>query len=82
MRSETVDRLSKNIIFVKCYEPFDYTRNFGQLALEITYTDGDKDVLTTKTTKDNVRASFNFNDEAEFYSFIEFLEDKKIPRKW
>ncbi len=75
------NKLSKNIIFVKCFEPYDFTRNMGQLAVEITYTDGDTEMLTTKSTKDNVFSSFEFEDEAEFYKFIVFLQEKNIPRK-
>lgn len=74
-------KLSKNIIFVKYYEPFDCMKNLGQLVVEITYINGDIDTLSTKSTKENVFASFDFNDENEFYKFIKFLQKNDIPRK-
>jgi hypothetical protein len=75
------DKLSKNIIFVKCFEPYDFSRNMGQLAVEITYTDGDTDILTTKSTKDNVFSSFEFDSDKEYFEFIKFLQENKIPKK-
>jgi porphobilinogen deaminase len=75
------NKLSKNIVFVKCFEPYDFTRNMGQLAVQVTYTDGDTDMLTTKSTKENVNSSFEFENEQEFYQFLEFLQSKNIPRK-
>lgn len=85
MRSQTMDtyasKLSKNVIFVKHFEPIDCSNTLGQMVLEITYTDGDKDVLTTKSTMGNVRASFDFENEDQFYQFVKFLQDNNIPRK-
>lgn len=75
------NKLSKNIIFVKCFEPYDFTRNMGQLAVEITYTDGDTDMLTTKSTKNNVHSSFEFKDNEEYFEFIKFLQNRNIPHK-
>ena len=74
-------KLSKKLVFVKCFEPYDFSRNMGQLAVQITYTDGDTDMLTTKSTKDNVHSSYEFDSEEEYYQFLEFLISKNIPRK-
>lgn len=74
-------KLRKKLVFVKCFEPYDFSRNMGQLAVEITYTDGDTEMLTTKSTKDNVHSSYEFNNEDEYYQFLEFLMSKNIPRK-
>ena len=56
-------------------------KNLGKLVVEVTYTDGDVDLLSTKSTKENVFDSFDFNDENDFYKFIKFLQENDIPRK-
>jgi len=75
------EKLNKNILFVKYFEPYDFTKHMGQLAVEITYTDGDTQMLTTKSTKENVCSSYEFSNEREFYDFIDFLKDNHINRK-
>ncbi len=74
-------KLRKNIIFVQYFEPYNFMANMGQLAVEITYTDGDTEMLTTKSIYDNVRGLSDFADVKEYYEFINFLIEKKIPRK-
>lgn len=74
-------KLIKNIIFIKSYDVFDFTKNLGQLAVEVTYTCGETQMLTTRSTKDNVRATYDFDHDTEFYDFVKFLKDNNIQRK-
>jgi len=75
------NKLRKNVVFVKSFEVYDFKTNFGQLAVEIVYTDGETQILTTKSTKDNVHSSFEFSSEVEYFEFIKFLQQQGIPRK-
>lgn len=75
------NKLKKNLVFVKCYEAYDFMKNMGQLAVQITYTCGDTQMLTTKSTRENTNSSFEFLNEVEFYSFIKFLNENSIKRK-
>ena len=61
--------LSKNPIFIKGYTPYDFTRNMGQLAVEIKYTCGYTDMLTTPSTKENVSDKGDFSVD-EYYTFL------------
>jgi len=81
IESKMENKLSKKLVFVKCFEPYDFSRDMGQLGVEITYTDGDTDMLTTKSTKENVNSTFDFINNEEYYNFLEFLINKNIPRK-
>lgn len=64
-------QLNQKLMFIKSYEPLDFTKNMGQYALEINYTNGDKDVFTTPP-----RSPFNerTNDKGDFSSEEEFFE--------
>jgi len=76
------NKLSKKLVFAKCFVPFDFSVNMGQLAVEITYTDGSTDMLTTKSTKKEMfYCSFDFINDEEYYDFLEFLINNNIPRK-
>lgn len=72
--------LSQNILFVKEFEPYDF-KNMGQLAVEVEYTDGSTDMLTTPTKNPNGTDKGDFKDEKEFYEFIEWLKQNNIKRR-
>jgi hypothetical protein len=44
-------KLNQNIIFVKNYELYDFSKNMGQLAVMLEYTSGDKQMLSSSTPK-------------------------------
>ena len=71
--------LSQNILFVKGYTPYNFI-GMGQLAVEIKYTNGETDMLTTKSIKQNVHSSFEFNSEQEYFDFIQFLNSNNIKQ--
>jgi len=74
------DKLHKKLLFIKCFEPFDFTEKYGQLSVVITYTDGDRQTLVTRSTKDGVSSVYAFNNEGEYFKFIDFIKRNDIPR--
>lgn len=75
------NKLSKNIVFAKCFEPYDFTENFGQLAVEIEYTDGSTDMLTTPMDPKLGNDRGDFKDEVEYYQFLSWLKEQDVKRK-
>ena len=73
------EKLRKNIFFASHYQVYNFV-GMGHLAVEITYTDGSTDMLTTKSTNRNVFASFDFYDEKEYFQFIKFLEINNVKK--
>lgn len=76
-------KITKNIIFAKSFTPFDFTKNMGQLAIKITYTDGDTDMLTTPP--DEARKNFtndkgDFANIEEYFQFIDWLKQEGISK--
>ena len=79
--TESIKKVKKNLLFVKCFEPYDFTKSTGQLAIQISFTNGETLMLTTKSTKTNVFASFDFLDFKEFFDFVDFLKSNNVPKK-
>lgn len=71
------DKLSKRAVFIERWVPYDFTKNMGFYAVDVFYTDGDKDTLTTKSTNPNVHQKWDFQNEEEFFSFLDFLSEYK-----
>ena len=74
------NKLSKNVIFAKYFEPYDFTETMGCLAVKVEYTCGDCDMLTTKSTNSNVHQSYEFENDKEFYEFIEYLKANDVKK--
>lgn len=74
------NKLNKRLVFVKSYEPYDFTKNMGQYGVEIIYTDGSTQMLTTKSTLSNVYASSDFDTDDEYFEFLNLLKQSGIPR--
>ena len=75
------DKLSQKLVFVSSYTPYDFTRNMGQYAVRVNYTNGDYDMLTTKSTKPNVYDKGDFKDEREFFDFLTWLDKNNVVNK-
>ena len=65
--------LNQNPIFIEGYKPYDFTKNRGQYGLEITFTNGDTQMLTTPSTKDNVNDIGDISED-QFWSLTKILE--------
>lgn len=79
--TESLKRVKESLLFVKHFEPYDFTKSTGQLALQITFTNGDTLMLTTKSTKTNVFASYDFEGFKEYFDFVDFLKSNNVPKK-
>lgn len=73
-------KLSKNILFAKSFTPYDFKETMGQLAVKITWTDGDIDMLTTPMPKEKGHDNGDFIDEAEYFEFINWLIENKVVK--
>lgn len=52
-----------------------------QLAVEIKYTDGDTDMLTTPMDPSKGSDKGDFINEDEYYEFINWLIKNGVPKK-
>ncbi len=68
---KALDKLDQQPMFIEKMIPMDFTRNMGCYALEVHYTNGDTQMLTTKSTNPNVYQSFEFDDLAQLTEFYE-----------
>jgi hypothetical protein len=89
------NKLSKNIIFVKNFEPYDFhteTKNrLEYYSLIITYTCLEKQEFRTKSKNPDFFKKYGRDDEEstityfdsdkEYFEFIKFLQENKIPKK-
>lgn len=73
-------KLSKNILFAKSFTPYDFKETMGQLAVEITWTDGGIDMLTTPMPIEKGSDRGNFEDEAEYFKFIDWLFENNVVK--
>lgn len=73
-------KLRKNIFFASNYKLQNFN-GMGQKAIVITYTDNTVDILRTKPNEKNSFSTFDFNDDDEYYKFINFLEFNNVPKK-
>ncbi|CAL2106688.1 hypothetical protein T190115A13A_270045 [Tenacibaculum sp. 190524A02b] len=70
------DILDQNPTFIKSFTLYDFRRNMGQLAIEIEYTSGDTQMLTTPSTKDNVSDKGDLSVE-DYHFLVEELQKLK-----
>lgn len=68
------DKLSQNIVFVESFTPLNFKDTMGQLAVEVKYTNGDKDVLTTPMPPEKGSDKGDFKSEEEYFQFITYLK--------
>lgn len=70
--------LDQDPIYLKSFEPYDFSKLTGQLAVSVLWLDNTSQMLTTKSTSSNVNESHDFIDEEEYFYFIEFLEELEL----
>ncbi len=73
-------KLDQDITFVYSFIPFDFRKNMGQLAIELTYTNGDTQMLTTESTNPNHRGTYEFDSDEDYFEFIKQLKLCGIPQ--
>lgn len=69
--------LSQDPIFISKIVPYDFTKHMGQYAVEIYYTNGDKDVFTTPMPSHMGNDKGEFDSFDDMKKFIENLEKKR-----
>jgi len=72
--------LDQDIIFVSSFIPYDFTKNMGQLGLEIKFTNGDTQMLTTASTNPNHFGTYEFDSDEEYFQYISYLKAQGIPK--
>lgn len=69
--------LEQNIMFVESFKPYDFTKNMGQYAVEITYSNKETQMLTTPSTKENVNSKGDLSVE-DFFKLIDKLQNRNM----
>lgn len=72
-------KLAQNRVFIASYTPYDFSKGMGQLAVKITYTNGDTDMFTTETTLPNSYSTHEFDSDKDYFDFIAGLKADGIP---
>jgi hypothetical protein len=70
-------QLEQDPMFIERIVPYDFTKNMGQYAVEIYYTNGRKDVFTTKMPPEIGNDPGDFDTFDDMKKFIEDLERKR-----
>lgn len=68
-----LENLDQNYRCIEHVKLMDFMEHMGCMGLEITYTDKNTQMLTTPTSKPNVRQSHDFDTIDEMYEFYDFL---------
>lgn len=66
-------KLDQNKVFIVSVMPYLF-KNMGQCALEIIYTNGDTQMLTTKSTNPNHFENYDFETEQDMLNFYETIK--------
>lgn len=78
--NNTLEKIKGKLLFTASFTPYDFTENMKQYALEVNYTNGDKDMYTTPMPKDIGSDQGDFKDFNEFNEACNFLTQNNIPR--
>tara|TARA_R110000772_G_C13310268_1_gene440076 strand:+ start:17929 stop:18153 length:225 start_codon:yes stop_codon:yes gene_type:complete len=68
-----VSLLSQAPTFISSFIPYDFRKLMGQYAVEIFYTNGDKDVLTTPMSSEMGNDKGDLNED-EYFELITELK--------
>lgn len=71
-------QLIQDEMFIKEIIPYDFTATLGQYAIEITYTNDEKQVLTTPHDPAKGAGTPDFENYEEFVAFYEKYKHKSI----
>lgn len=69
--------LEQNECFIKYYELFNRTNTLNALQIEIYYTNGDFQVLSTRPVLNN---NLYIKSEEEFYNIVKYLKNSDLLR--
>ncbi len=78
---EIINKLDKNLMFLTSYCPYDFQKNMGVYAVELKWTDGDTQMLTTPTTKPERSSDRgDFKSEEDYFTFLEYLKTEGFQK--
>lgn len=69
--------IKSKLIFIEGHKAYDFTKNMGQYALEVNYTNGDKDMFTTPMPEHMGSDRGDFKSTEEFLEAVNFLRSIK-----
>lgn len=69
MTNYTKPVLEQDKAFIKKTTPLDFTKNMGQYALEVEYTNGDTQMFTTKSSNPNQFGTHEFETKEDMLNF-------------
>ena len=72
------ENLRSKLIFMMNFVAYDFTKTTGQYALEINYSNGDKDMFTTPMKPGVGSDKGDFKDEKEFFETVSYLKLNNI----
>lgn len=73
-----LQEIKNKVDFISSAIAYDFTERMGQYALEIRYTNGTKDMLTTKVPEDMGHDRGDFESEKEFFDTVSFLKSENL----
>lgn len=74
------DIIQSKLVFISNVIPYDFNRNMGQYALEVNYTNGDKDMFTTPMDPSRGSDKGDFKSVDEFNECITYCQSKGLLR--
>jgi len=74
------DKIQSKIAFIENVKAYDFTRNMTQYALEVNYTNGDRDMFTTPMDPTLGSDKGDFKSIDEFNECIEYCQSKGLLR--
>lgn len=79
---EILNKLNQKPPFIEKFRVYDFKTTMGKLALELKYTNGKTQMLTTPSTRpENTNDKGDFSTEDEFLKFIEYLKKHNVKQK-
>lgn len=69
-----LDKIKSKSWFISKLIPHDFQESTGQYALEVFYTNGDKDMFTTPMLKEKGYDPGDFKSEDEYFETLKLLK--------
>lgn len=73
-----LQEIKNKVDFISSAIAYDFTERMGQYALELRYTNGSTDMLTTKMPADIGHDPGDFESEKEFFDAVHFLKSENL----
>ena len=74
------DKIQSKLAFIESVTAYDFTKYMSQYALEVNYTNGDKDMFTTPMDPTKGNDKGDFKSVEEFNECIGYCQSKGLLR--